>query len=137
MKKLVIVFSLLVSTFSYSQSYTGYNGSLTVEDNVWMLNWSDQTNLGLYNELSMNGIHIDNMIQNALVLLNKSDVLALYNDLLLLKNDKRNITIERNVYKLVSSKKSIVIVNRSGDMMHVVKKYLKLDDIIASSKHMQ
>ena len=137
MKKLVIVFSLLVSTFSYSQSYTGYNGSLTVEDNVWMLNWSDQTNLGLYNELSMNGIHIDNMIQNALVLLNKSDVLALYNDLLLLKSDKRNITIERNVYKLVSSKKSIVIVNRSGDMMHVVKKYLKLDDIIASSKHMQ
>tara|TARA_B100001094_G_C17690397_1_gene557729 strand:+ start:110 stop:523 length:414 start_codon:yes stop_codon:yes gene_type:complete len=137
MKKLVIVFSLLVSTFSYSQSYTGYNGSLTVEDNVWVLNWSDQTNLGIYNELNMNGIYIDNIIQNALVLNSKSDVLALYNDLMLLKNDKRNITIERNVYKLVSSKKSIVIVNRSGDMMHVIKKYLKLDDIKESSKHMQ
>jgi hypothetical protein len=136
MKKVVLVFSLLVSTIGFSQDYSGYNGYLTVEDNVWVMNWSDQSNMGIRNELHMNGIHVYSQISNALVLTSKDQVESFYNDLEMLKSNKSNITIERENYKIVSDKKSLVIVNNSGDTMVGIKKYLKLKDIKESINYM-
>lgn len=118
MKKLLYLF-LLVSTISYSQSYTGLAGYLTVEDNVWTLKFQ---NNNTYDKLIYDVLGITDIAE--LQFDSKVDVEQFYNDLSTAVNTKEGEIVGKN-YTLIITKKSVIVVNQSNKFTIVTKKYSK------------
>lgn len=116
MRKLVYLF-VLISTIGYSQDYSGFNGFLTVNDNIWTLRFTNNEYY-YYNDPAT--ISFDNV-----------DYAKEFYDDLTYALENKDIVIENPDYKIYSNKKNITLYNNKGQYMIIVKKYLKkgLSDI--------
>ena len=113
MKRIIVLLVLIVSvTTSYSQEYVALNGYLKVNNGIWTMSWQNN-NYKILTDIA------------TLELVQKSDVVELYNDMLIALDSKETITITKSKYKIYSNSSTILLYNNNEQYTTIPKKYSK------------